>query len=90
VTDPETGRLLRAWRPAGSAAPQITTVQAFASDYAFLISGVLDLYVASPSTHWLDWVIVLQSDMDAQFWDSTGGGYFFGRGTGKQRAAAAA
>ncbi|CAN5803802.1 thioredoxin domain-containing protein [soil metagenome] len=49
---------------------------AFASDYAMLIQGLLDLYQASLDTHWIEWALDLQASQDRLFWDSVNGGYF--------------
>jgi len=68
--DPGTRTLLRAY----DKGPMPTA--GFASDYAFLIQGLLDLYDASLNTHWLAWALDLQSTQDQLFWDSTNGGYF--------------
>ncbi|KAI8467827.1 MAG: hypothetical protein J3K34DRAFT_454440 [Monoraphidium minutum] len=51
-------------------------VQGFASDYACLISGLLDLSEAGGGAQWLAWAAELQGVMDALFWDDARGGYF--------------
>jgi len=51
-------------------------VEGFADDYAFVIQGLLDLYEASFETGWLTFVLELQRQMDALFWDNESGGYF--------------
>lgn len=48
----------------------------FLDDYAFLISGLLDMYECGSSTHWLAWAIELQQMQDKLFLDKEGGGYF--------------
>lgn len=45
-------------------------------DYAFLISGLLDLYEASADVAWLQWALELQRELDTHFWDEDAGGYF--------------
>ncbi len=51
-------------------------VNGFLSDYAFLISGLIDLYEANFDVHWLAWAIALQEKQDQLFWDPQQGGYF--------------
>jgi len=48
-------------------------VEGFADDYAYLISGLLDLYGASGETQWLDFAQQLQQKQDELFWDDTAG-----------------
>ncbi|MQL79252.1 hypothetical protein Taro_011689 [Colocasia esculenta] len=57
-----THRLIHSFRNGPSKAP------GFLDDYAFLISGLLDLYEFGGTTHWLLW--------DELFLDTEGGGYF--------------
>ncbi|KAL2566535.1 hypothetical protein AAZV13_19G172000 [Glycine max] len=66
----ETHRLHHSFRHSPSKAP------AFLDDYAFLISGLLDLYEFGGGINWLLWAIELQETQDALFLDRTGGGYF--------------
>lgn len=68
--DPATRTLLRAY----DKGPMPTA--GFASDYAFMIQGLLDLYDASLDTQWLAWALDLQASQDQLFWDTTKGGYF--------------
>ena len=68
--DPQTGRLARSFRAGRRSG------DAFAEDYACLIQGLLDLYEADLNHHWLEWAVQLQVQLDAIFWDATGGGYF--------------
>lgn len=65
--DPHTKRLKRSYRSGPSDVP------GFDTDYAFLISGLLDLYGATADTQWLAWAKELQTSMDALFWDSDNG-----------------
>ncbi|CAL5218409.1 g85 [Coccomyxa viridis] len=51
-------------------------VEGFADDYAFVISGLLDLYSASGETQWLAFAQQLQQKQDELFWDDTAGGYY--------------
>jgi uncharacterized protein YyaL (SSP411 family) len=53
--------------------------EGFAEDYAFLISGLLDLYGATFEARWLRWAERLQQVMDALFWDAEHGAYFNSR-----------
>ena len=64
------GRLLR--RFAGGEAKYFGT----ASDYAYLIDGLLALYEASFKEEYLLWARELQKVLDEEFWDETGAGYF--------------
>lgn len=68
--DQGTETLRHVWRDGRATGP------GFAADYANLISGLLELYEASFGLRWLRWADELQTSMDAQFWDPTGGGYF--------------
>ncbi|XP_058477588.1 spermatogenesis-associated protein 20 [Solea solea] len=56
---------------------QITRpISGFLSHYAFIISGLLDLYEATLQSEWLQWAEELQLRQDTLFWDHQGGGYF--------------
>ena len=68
--DQKRGVLLRSYRdgPAG--------IDAFASDYAYVIEGLINLYEAGFDIRWLQWADRLQNKMDALFLDTTHGGYF--------------
>lgn len=66
----ETHRLEHSFRNGPSKAP------GFLDDYAFLISGLLDLYECGGGTHWLEWAAELQDTQDQVFMDKEGGGYF--------------
>jgi uncharacterized protein YyaL (SSP411 family) len=68
--DATTGVLLRSFRQGPS------TIHGFATDYAFLISGLLDLYAADFDLAWLTWARQLQDTLDLHFWDQDRGGYF--------------
>ncbi len=54
--DPESGRLTRIWKDGGP----VNRGLAFADDYAFLISGLLDLYEATGRSGILEWAEQLQ------------------------------
>jgi len=68
--DDATGELQRSYRlgPSG--------IHGFATDYAFLISGLLDLYAADFDPAWLRWARRLQETLDLHFHDDARGGYF--------------
>ena len=68
--DVASGELLRSYREGPS------TVRGFAADYAFLISGLLDLYETDFDLNWLRWARKLQDTLDLHFWDQERGGYF--------------
>lgn len=68
--DVQTKRLRHSFRNGPSKAP------GFLDDYAFLISGLLDLYEYGGRTDWLSWAIDLQATQDELFLDREGGGYF--------------
>jgi len=52
-------------------------VNAFATDYAAFINGLLWVYQVDFDHHWLDLAIQLQEKLDHDFWDEKrGGGYF--------------
>jgi uncharacterized protein YyaL (SSP411 family) len=64
------GELLRSYREGPG------KVHGFAVDYAFLISGLLDLYETDFDLGWLRWARQLQDTLDLHFWDQEKGGYF--------------
>ncbi|WJX85049.1 dTMP kinase [Trifolium repens] len=66
----ETHRLQHSFRNSPSKAP------GFLDDYAFMISGLLDLYEFGGEINWLLWAIELQETQDSLFLDREGGGYF--------------
>jgi len=68
--DAATGELLRSYREGPS------NIRGFAVDYAFLISGLLDLYETDFDLDWLRWARQLQDTLDLHFWDQERGGYF--------------
>ena len=49
-------------------------VEGFADDYAYLISGLLDLHSVTGGTEWLAFAQQLQQKQDELFWDDTAGG----------------
>ncbi len=68
--DATSGELLRSYREGPSA------IAGFAVDYAFLISGLLDLYQTDFDLGWLRWARQLQDTLDLQFWDQDRGAYY--------------
>jgi uncharacterized protein YyaL (SSP411 family) len=63
-------RLLRRYRD-GEAA-----IDGFAEDYAYLISGLLELFQADGDPAWLEWAVALQAAQDRLFWDEADAGWF--------------
>lgn len=51
-------------------------IAGFLDDYAFVVCGLLDLFEATQSVHWLQWAEELQHQQDHFFWDAQGSGYF--------------
>jgi uncharacterized protein YyaL (SSP411 family) len=70
LTDSGPGELLRSYREGAS------KIRGFAVDYAFLISGLVDLYQTDFNLEWLRWARLLQDSLDLHFWDQERGGYF--------------
>jgi hypothetical protein len=62
--------LLRRYR-AGAA-----EIEGYAEDYAYLVSGLLELFQADADPAWLEWAITLQRRQDELFWDEAAGGWF--------------
>lgn len=52
-------------------------IYGFIDDYAFLIKGLIDYYVASLDEHALHWAKELQDIQDELFWDPKHGAYFY-------------
>ena len=57
-----------------------SNIDGFASDYAYLIRGLLDLYEAGFDHRWLAWADALQRKQDELFLDPEHGGYFSSSG----------
>jgi len=66
----DSNTLLRSYREGAS------DVNGFASDYALLVQGLLDLYEASFDTARIEWALKLQQRQDELFRDAKDGGYF--------------
>ena len=71
--DSQKQRLLRSFLSGPS------DVEGFADDYAYLISGLLDLHSATGETQWLAFAQQLQQKQDELFWDDTAGGLSAGQ-----------
>ena len=66
-----TGRLLRTY---GQGKAQLN---AYLDDYAFLIDGLIGVYLASGEERWLQIADSLMQGQLAHFWDADNGGFFF-------------
>ena len=64
------GRLPRRYRDGDAA------IEVYAEDYAFLVSGLLELFQAGGDPQWLEWALTLQAQQDDRFWDAQDGGWF--------------
>jgi uncharacterized protein YyaL (SSP411 family) len=62
-------RLWRSYRGKRGDAP------AFASDHAFLISGLIEMHGADADPAWLDWAREVQAVLDRDHWDDSRAGY---------------
>jgi uncharacterized protein YyaL (SSP411 family) len=63
------GKLWRSYRGKRGDAP------GFASDYAFLISGLIEMHGADGDGAWLDWANDLQAALDRDHWEESQAGY---------------
>ncbi|NCO33871.1 MAG: DUF255 domain-containing protein [Armatimonadetes bacterium] len=50
---------------------------AYADDYAYLLSGLLDLYETTRNEDWLKWAASLAQTLLDEFWDEKGEGFFY-------------
>eukprot|EP01126_Amoeba_proteus_P055631 TRINITY_DN6923_c0_g1_i11.p1 TRINITY_DN6923_c0_g1~~TRINITY_DN6923_c0_g1_i11.p1 ORF type:complete len:475 (-),score=100.83 TRINITY_DN6923_c0_g1_i11:33-1457(-) len=64
------GHLIRNYKDGAS------NIYGFSSDYAFVITALLDLYQATANLEYLKQAITLQDRMDELFYDLEAGGYF--------------
>ena len=62
--------LLRAFREGPA------DIHGTADDYAFLISGLIDLYQCKFEERFLEWAVQLQDKQNELFWDNQNSGYF--------------
>ncbi|MBG7607776.1 MAG: thioredoxin domain-containing protein [Verrucomicrobia bacterium] len=67
--DAETKSLYRSYRGKRGDA------RAFPADFAFLIFGLIELHAADPAGKWLEWILELQTALDADSWDEAKMGY---------------
>ena len=72
------GRLLHRYRDGDAAFP------AYADDYAFLVSGLIDLHLATSEVRYLEEALHLNSIFIRHFWDNEQGGFFFTADDGEQ------
>jgi uncharacterized protein YyaL (SSP411 family) len=66
----EDGALVRTYREGKKAS------SSFLDDYASMVGACLDLYEATGDVSWLKRAVELQSDQDARYLDTSGGGYY--------------
>jgi len=69
----ETKLLYRRWRKGER------KIVGMASDYAFLIQGLIDLYEADFDPRWLEWALELMDEQITLFYDTKNGGFFMTR-----------
>ena len=62
-------KLWRSYRGKRGGAP------GFASDHAFLISGLIELHGADGKAEWLEWAREVQAGLDRDHWDESRAGY---------------
>lgn len=68
--DKKTGRLFRRWRDGEKNIPGM------GSDYAFFISGLIDLYVSDSGSKWLETAVLLCEEHLKFFYDTEHGGFY--------------
>lgn len=72
--------LAKLWTPRTSTLVRTTdATPALAEDYAFVISGLLELFETTYDVRWLEYAIALQKKQDATFWNGAIGRYDVGR-----------
>nr|MBA3321182.1 thioredoxin domain-containing protein [Pyrinomonadaceae bacterium] len=59
-------------------------LQAYQDDYAQLAAGLLSLYEVTGTYRWLEAALTLTGEMNREFWDGQGGGYFYTAQSGEQ------
>lgn len=69
----KTKLLYRRWRKGEK------KIVGMASDYAFLIQGLIDLYEADFDPGWLEWALELMDEQITLFYDTENGGFFMTR-----------
>ena len=68
--DEKTGRIFRRWRDGEKNIPGM------GSDYAFFISGLIDLYVSDSGSKWLETAVLLSEEHLRLFYDTEYGGFY--------------
>ena len=66
----KTGRLFRRWRDGEKNIPGM------GSDYAFLVSGLIDLYDSDSGSKWLETAVLLSEEHLRLFYDAEDGGFY--------------
>lgn len=59
------------------------SIEGYATDYAYLVQGLLDLYEAGFDYRWLEWANQLQAKQNEIFLDRKGGAYYASSGRDK-------
>ena len=57
------------------------TVEGFADDYSFFISGLLELFHVTQDPHWVEVADRLMKKQIELFWDDRNGGFYSSSGT---------
>jgi len=52
------------------------SIDGYCEDYAFMVSGLLELFQTDGDPEWLRWAQTLQTRQDELFWDKDAGGWF--------------
>ena len=68
--DEKTGRLFRRWRDGEK------NIFGMGSDYAFLVSGLIDLYDSDSGSKWLETAVLLSEEHLRLFYDAEDGGFY--------------
>jgi uncharacterized protein len=68
--DEKNGKLFRRWRDGEK------NIQGMGSDYAFLISGLIDLYASDSGSKWLETAVLLAEEHLKLFNDAEHGGFY--------------
>jgi len=68
--DEKTGRLFRRWRDGEK------NISGMGSDYAFLISGLIDLHLSGCGSKWLETAVLLSEEHLRLFYDAEHGGFY--------------
>jgi uncharacterized protein YyaL (SSP411 family) len=66
------GRLLRTWSAMGEA-----RLNGYLEDYSYLLDALVTLYEATFEPRWLEEGLKLAGVMVEQFWDESGGGFYY-------------